>query len=752
MAITGDNEQAIAFLKAWIPSGPWLLVAVDPERKKPPIAQTFDRDTVNEARQWLKQWNGTRNLYFHVNVSNEHLTIKATKEQINWLIGLHVDVDPAPPPKEASAEEVSNHYADQRADILERFKAYQPPPTVILFSGGGYQGFWLLENPLEIDDVKHAEQLELYNVKLGKDLGGDNTQDLSRIMRLPGTVNLPDAKKRAKGRQAALAQVVAANWDNVYTLDAFTKWIEPEKKKGSKAKTGGKKRNGTDWAFDVLQNGPQHEGPHSYGGDRSKAMWAVLRRLIHMQFGDEEITAMLMDKANKLSEHVYDQSNPERYVKKQIAKARDKFDTGFDYDDKDKIIQSQKNIRLAIDLLGVKLSYDEFSLRETIEGPDDEPLRTFNDKELVRLYLAIDEEFYFRPAKGYFEDVVLNECYANKYHPVRQYLDSVKHDGKPRVDTWLIDYGGAPDTPYVRAVGALILIAAVRRVRQPGCKFDEMLVLESPEGKDKSTALATLAVREEWFSDSLPMDADDKQVIEIMSGKWIIEAPELKGMRGKTEEHVKAFLSRRVDRARMSYDRLVTEAPRQCVVLSTTNKKGYLSGSTGNRRVWPVPVDAFDVKRLTADRDRLWAEAAAREAKGESIRLDPSLYGAAAQEQQERNVGDPWDELFAEHLGGDRIGRIRSADLWEMVNIPVDRRTQGHNLRLSDIMQGLGWARKKLRFGGKLAWCYVKGSDVQQEEVITMSRDLNGVLEVTYGEGQAPLPVDTGRTDDIPFG
>ena len=209
----------------------------------------------------------------------------------------------------------------------------------------------------------------------------------------------------------------------------------------------------------------------------------------------------------------------------------------------------------------------------------------------------------------------------------------------------MISYGSAKDTPYVRAVGAITLIAAVRRVRQPGCKFDEMLILESEQGTEKSVALETLAVNSEWFSDDLPLSADGKRVIEQTRGRWIIEAAELSGMRKADVEHLKAMLSRRTDRARLSYGRMTTEKRREFIVVGTTNEKTYLKDLTGNRRFWPVEVK-FNIHTLRRDRDQLWAEAAVREAQGESIRLDPKLWKDAADEQKERTVEEPLDRHY----------------------------------------------------------------------------------------------------------
>jgi hypothetical protein len=148
----------------------------------------------------------------------------------------------------------------------------------------------------------------------------------------------------------------------------------------------------------------------------------------------------------------------------------------------------------------------------------------------------------------------------------------------------------------------------------------------SPQGLDKSSALAVLAGNGEWFTDSLPLGADDKKVIETLKGRWIVEAAELQGLRKGDVEHLKAFLSRRIDRGRPAYGRLPIEAPRQCVIIGTTNSERYLRDSTGNRRFWPVRVARFDLDALRRDHDQIWAEAAAIEAKGESIRLDPRLY------------------------------------------------------------------------------------------------------------------------------
>jgi hypothetical protein len=340
--------------------------------------------------------------------------------------------------------------------------------------------------------------------------------------------------------------------------------------------------------------------------------------------------------------------------------------SGFDVNDRGQPAANQGNIRRAMELLGVGVRYDRFNDAALIDGLDGHAV--LDDAAGDRLWLLVDERFGFLPRREFFFTVVVDAARANSFHPVLDYLDGLAWDGVPRLDRWLVDYGGADATEYVCAVGAIDLVAAVRRVRKPGCKFDEMLILENPlQGTDKSTAIKVLAVREEWYSDDLPLHADGKRVIEQTRGKWIIEASELSGMKRSEVEHVKAMLSRTSDRGRLVWDRFTTDRPRQFVIIGTTNPTRYLKDTTGNRRFWPIAIGGFDLVELARDRDQLWAEAAAREATGASIRLDPKLYAAAREEQEEREIADPWRDLIENATTGFN-GKILGADVWTLAD------------------------------------------------------------------------------------
>src|SRR5262249_12332901 len=162
------------------------------------------------------------------------------------------------------------------------------------------------------------------------------------------------------------------------------------------------------------------------------------------------------------------------------------------------------------------------------------------------------------------------------------------------------------------------------------------------------------------------------------------------GSRGR-EERVKSFLSRQVDGpCRMAYGHLSIERPRPFIVVGTTNSATYLSDPTGNRRVWPVRIVKFAIDTLRAMRDQLWGEAGVREASGESIRLDPSLYKAAEQEQEQRLALDPFEEILTECEYLDLTAAVIPAGrIWEVLGVDANYRNNTHADRVTKVMQRL---------------------------------------------------------------
>lgn len=280
--------------------------------------------------------------------------------------------------------------------------------------------------------------------------------------------------------------------------------------------------------------------------------------------------------------------------------------------------------------------------------------RWWRDADDAQLVSYIDRVYGSFTARNY--DVAVTKVADDRaYHPLRSYLAELPEwDGSPRVDTLLIDYLGAADNPYIRAVTRKTLCAAAARVYSPGCKFDTILVLNGPQGIGKSTLIAKLGG--EWFSDSLQLsDTHDKTAAEKLQGYWILEIGELAGLRKAEVETLRSFLSRQNDIYRASFGRRATPHPRQCVFIGTTNaESGYLRDTTGNRRFWPVKVSGNGHKKTWAlsavEVEQIWAEVLVMHKRQEPLFLDPQLSAIAAAEQRDALEDDDREALVREYL------------------------------------------------------------------------------------------------------
>ena len=746
--VLSDYLEIIDFLEKLRPGGPWVLTAIDPASGK---IETITAHNKIEALCFIRLHDGKRNLHYSVNPTRTAMTRKAAKTDIAAIEYLFADLDPR---DDESPE-------DAKARYLAAIRAHAPEMAALIDSGNGLQVLLKLETRIELaepvmeTDAKGKNvwafpseaaaiiaDVEARSAALMKRLGSvAGTQNIDRILRLPGTINLPNKTKRERGRVPCQTKLIHFNGATCKLSDFPNEtagstakretgssdyelkldWAEVEKEAGwlknetnlpgdfsAKGRMifahGGKLE---DLNSDLKQAGLV-ETPYNSWSEVSLALAAIFKA--DGRFTLEKIAAALMGPLT-CNQHVtkLKDAQKRRAVERLLSRSYEPKQTanGFVLNNKGIPVASQGNIRIAMKQLGVTVRHDAFQDRSTIAGL--EGFELLDDRAIDRLWLTIDERFGFRPTREFLWTVVADEARRNCSHPVRDYLDGLRWDGQNRIDRWLINYAGADDTSYVRAVGALTLVAAVRRIRQPGCKFDEMPVFQSAQGLEKSSALSILAINPEWFSDDLPLTADSKAVIERLKGRWIVEAAELKGMRKSDIEHLKAFLSRTVDRARLSYDRSISELKRQCIIIGTTNFDEFLRDQTGNRRYWPVAVGAFDLAKLKGDRDQLWAEAAAREAQGVSIRLPRELWAIAAKEQEERMIDEPWIEVIQKALG-ETNGKLLTSDVWRIVNIPTAQRTQAHNERVGIAMRACGWKRKKVRFPViGMQWAYVRG-------------------------------------------
>lgn len=288
------------------------------------------------------------------------------------------------------------------------------------------------------------------------------------------------------------------------------------------------------------------------------------------------------------------------------------------------------------------IRYNELSNGIEVKGklPWPRPNKYWRDADDAQLYTWVADRYGVQFPENRFSKALTTVTDKRRFNPLREYVQQLPEwDGVPRADTLLIDYLGAPDTEYTRAVTRKTLIGAVQRVLQPGCKFDTVLVLDGKPGIGKSTLLRKLGGK--WFSDSLSLaDTRDKTAAEKLQGVWIMEIGEMQGTRKADVDIMKGFISRQVDEYRAAYGRVVEHHPRTCIICGTTNSTtGFLRDTTGNRRFWPVPVNGggrLSVWDMTEDtRAQIWAETMILVAEGETSYLDAAMELEAAKMQRE---------------------------------------------------------------------------------------------------------------------
>lgn len=306
------------------------------------------------------------------------------------------------------------------------------------------------------------------------------------------------------------------------------------------------------------------------------------------------------------------------------------------------------------------------------EVPWKHPSKFWRDADDAQLISYVDTHYGTFSARNY--DIAVTKVADDRaYHPIREFIESLPEwDKVPRVDTLLMDYLGAGDTAYVRAVTRKTLCAAISRVLRPGCKFDSMLVLNGPQGVGKSTLIAKLAG--EWFSDSLNLgDTKDKTAAEKLQGYWILEIGELAGLKKAEVETLRSFLSRQNDIYRAAFGKRATPHLRQCVFFGTTNaESGYLRDTTGNRRFWPVKTPGSGKKQswnLTHEEIlQIWAEALVYARQGEKLYLSAEMDALAKDEQREAMESDEREGLVREYLDTLLPERWAEMDLFERRN------------------------------------------------------------------------------------
>lgn len=424
-------------------------------------------------------------------------------------------------------------------------------------------------------------------------------------------------------------------------------------------------------------------------------------------------------------------------LKKDNINDKENWKAALERDRMDKVKANSRNLEKILSNGKFKgLAYDEFKHQEVIK--DDLPWRERNattsdyepwlgaDDSRLRHYL--NKEYDIK-GNGVITDAFIEVTRKKGFHPIKEYIESFKWDGVERLETLFIDYLGADDNEYVRTVTRKHLIAGVYRIYEPGCKYDQMLVLVGGQGIGKSTIIKKLGGK--WFSDSLD-NLDGKEAGEHLQAAWIIEIAELSALKRSEIEEIKKFLSKTEDKYRVAYDRVVSEFLRKCLFFGTTNNHDFLKDQTGNRRFFPVVVNIekrkFDVFKDLTDEviGQIWAEALHYYLNGEDIILPEHVKKMAELVQENHMQDDPRlgeIELFLENKN-----TVCTKEVWvECLKLDSAKMKPHDGTDISNLIQKLGWIKLKERkthpIYGKQTTFVKNGESSKEEITITNTSD-----------------------------
>jgi predicted P-loop ATPase len=309
------------------------------------------------------------------------------------------------------------------------------------------------------------------------------------------------------------------------------------------------------------------------------------------------------------------------------------------------------------------LAFDEFSGRIITRGrlPGsseklvDEPF--VKNRHVTPIQGFLQEQGLQRVGYETVYQAVIQLAYKHKVNLLCDHLNALEWDQEPRLDTWAATYFGVIDCEYSRLVSAWYIISAVARAYDPGCKVDTMLTLHGPQGIFKSEFGRVLAGRREWFSSSMPSlkNVGDKEALQSMCGKWIIELAELAQFKGASPEAIKDFLTSEADYFRKPYDVTPLDYLRTCVFYGTLNVEEVIKDATGLRRFLPLIVDKdkVDIAEFKCDRDQIVAEAVYRYLHGEKWWPQTEHQKLLCETEQKKFNGvveDPWAEPVRQWL------------------------------------------------------------------------------------------------------
>lgn len=472
--------------------------------------------------------------------------------------------------------------------------------------------------------------------------------------------------------------------------------------------------------------------------DRSAYCFSLSMALLQRKVSEDKIVSLLTDKRFWLAQTGYDHAKTKKrsraavWIRKYcLEKAKQKVNESLfeneifeepqdwhqtlDQTEKGKLRATFHNVvtilenELSPALLKRNLfSNEDFFAIDTPWGSKAGEKRSGGSEDALRVKKWLIEKFDLEASVALIEEALLFITTQNEFHPVKEFIEALEWDGVDRVSNAFRTYLNAKmPEPYLSDVSRKFFLAMIRRIYEPGCKFDHLPVLEGSQGIGKSS-FGKILVGKEWFMDGLP-DLADKDAALNLQGIWLVEMGELSSIYRSQLEAAKSFITRETDKVRPPYGKRRIDLPRQCVFLGTTDKQDYLQDSAGNRRFWPVKVLQVEFEALERDRLQLLAEAKMLyDFAREPLYLTGKAKLQAVKIQELRRLeteGDSMETRFIKWLSqpekerGIEIDKIALEDLFDVGPFSVFQKTPSNRLWAANVLRKAGYSREHTREG-----------------------------------------------------
>jgi hypothetical protein len=671
----------------------------DPRTGNVNRAKLFDLQSHDEIAREIARQNAVSNQNVYLSAGLRAMesprTKRSTAASVTCITAIWADFD-----KEGSAEAA-----------LKTLNLWGMPPTLVVQTGAHpafrAQFFWRLNRPTT--NLAGAKRVM---TTLATQLDGDKAvSDVGRVMRAAGSIAWPKKAGRIKEQTRILHDWAGERQS--YDFDELVALVPT-----TKHPNNGPTPSATELSVSRFS---QDERLRQ---SRTPGQWHCNIRdyVAHLVQGGATMETILKH-AKVVRLDGYSIKETEDALRKMAEGALKKYapkSAGLERDAKGKIRALIENVVKATadsEICGFELIYDRFRGEALIRQTGLSDWRPLADADLVQLRINLGEFGFSSVSPTMMRDAVTRVVKDNEMDSAVTWLlhRIPQWDGVARIDNLMATYFKTRDTAYTRALGVYTWTALVGRILEPGCKVDMVPVFVGQQGAGKSTGVMALVPNVDWAAEASLSDKD-ADLCRKLRGKLIIELGELRGLRTKEAESIKAWITTPIDRWTPKYVEFETSYPRRCLIIGTTNDDQFLADATGERRWLPVRIEGtVDVERIKADRDQLWAEALLRFKEG-GIRWQ-GVETLARNEHESFREHDPWEDILAKWLyessGLDGICPaqmypLRSSYILQEGPLRLSNFGQRETRRLSNNMKALGFRSEQRSINGKTTrvWLY----------------------------------------------